>query len=260
MTEIVKAQASEADIILALKTSLYPGASDESVGMVMAYCRASKLDPMQKPVHIVPIYDRAISGMRDTVMPGIGLYRIQAARSGRYAGMSDPEFGPTISTELGGEQISYPEYCKITVRRQMETGEIVEYWIENYAQKGGKAKSIAANAMWTRRPFAQLAKCAEAQALRRAFPEMTGSQPTAEEMEGKEYDITPPAEAKTDTAPAAKPPYTAEKFEQNMLAWRKLVESGDNTAKDIVQTVSTRWALSPDQVQAIYQLQPIEQG
>ena len=51
--------------------------------------------------------------------------------------------------------------------------------------------------MWLKRPFGQLAKCAEAQALRKAFPEIITQQPTAEEMEGKfieEKDVTPQAE------------------------------------------------------------------
>jgi hypothetical protein len=38
--------------------------------------------------------------------------------------------------------------------------------------------------MWARRVRGQIAKCAEAQALRKAFPELC-SLPTAEEMEGK---------------------------------------------------------------------------
>jgi len=71
----------------------------------------------------------------------------------------------------------------------------IEYWKENYAVKGGKEKSVAPNAMWSKRPRGQIAKCAQAQALRIAFPEL-GAQPTAEEMEGKtlyqpEIDITP---------------------------------------------------------------------
>ena len=50
--------------------------------------------------------------------------------------------------------------------------------------------------MWKKRPRGQLSKCCEAQALRKAFPEMIGNAPTADEMEGKHYeaaeiDITP---------------------------------------------------------------------
>ena len=63
-----------------------------------------------------------------------------------------------------------------------------EYWIENYATKGKDADgkvSTAPNTMWLKRPYGQLAKCAEAQALRKAFPEIVSQHPTAEEMEGK---------------------------------------------------------------------------
>ena len=42
--------------------------------------------------------------------------------------------------------------------------------------------------MWQKRPYGQLAKCAEAQALRKAFPEIVSQHPTAEEMEGKHFN------------------------------------------------------------------------
>lgn len=50
--------------------------------------------------------------------------------------------------------------------------------------------------MWAKRAFGQLAKCAEAQALRMAFPELTGGTNTNDEMEGKTFaepvvDVTP---------------------------------------------------------------------
>lgn len=172
-----------------LQSSLYPGASDASVDMVIGYCEAARLDVMLKPVHLVPMWDSKAGQMRDVVMPGIGLYRIQASRTNRFAGQSEPEFGPMVTETISGVKITYPEWARVTVKKQMDNGAIVEFtakefWIENYAIKGGKEKSQAPNAMWSKRPRGQIGKCAAAQALRLAFPEM-GSQPTAEEMEGK---------------------------------------------------------------------------
>ncbi len=176
-----------------LQSSLYPGAALNSISMVLAYCRAAGLDPLQKPVHIVPMWDRNSSSMRDVIMPGVNLYRIQASRSGQFAGISEPEFGPEIQTKIGNQDVSYPDWCRVTVKRQLASGHVAEFtarefWMENYAVKGGKDKSIAPNAMWTKRPRGQIAKCAAAQALRSAFPEIA-AQYTVEEMEGKEINV-----------------------------------------------------------------------
>lgn len=177
------------------RNSLFPGAKKESIVMVIEYCRHAHLDIMLKPVHIVPMWivdkETGQGEMRDVIMPGINLYRIQASRSG-CAGISEPEFGDDVTECLGGIDIVYPKWCKVTVRRIIGN-EIAEFtakelWKENYAT-GGKDKktgvaSQAPNAMWKKRPYGQLAKCAEAQALRKAFPEICAL-PTAEEMEGK---------------------------------------------------------------------------
>jgi len=181
----------ENELIKVLQSSLYPNAAIDSVKMILGYCKAADLDPMLKPVHIVPMWDSKSKCMRDVVMPGIGLYRIQAARSGSYAGVTDAVYGGDITANIGGTNITYPISCTVTVKRRLDSGEIAEFsaterWLENYATKG--KDSIAPNAMWSKRPYAQLAKCAEAQALRKAFPEI-GSAPTADEMEGKQiYD------------------------------------------------------------------------
>lgn len=179
---------TEGELLQVMQSSLYPGAAVESIKMVLSYCKAAGLDPMQKPVHIVPMWDGKLQGMRDVVMPGIGLYRTQAARTG-CIGVTEPEFGPDVTESIGGQQITFPAWCRVTVKRRLPTGEVAEFtakefWKENYAVKGGKEKSIAPNAMWSKRPYGQIAKCAEAQALRKAFPEI-GSEPTADEMAGK---------------------------------------------------------------------------
>jgi phage recombination protein Bet len=194
MNALVKNEVSvltampESALLDVLQSSVYPGASPHSIRLVLDYCKAAGLEPMQKPVHIVPMWDGRAREMRDVVLPGIGLYRTIAARSG-CAGVDEPEFGPDVTETIGGQEITFPLWCRVTVRRRLPTGEIAQFtakelWKENYAAEGGLDRSPAPNAMWTKRPYGQLAKCAEAQALRKAFPEI-GAQPVAEEMEGK---------------------------------------------------------------------------
>lgn len=193
---------SEPELLAVMQNSIYPGARIESIKLAISYCRAAHLDPLQKPVHIVPMdvksgkkdgQGKDIYEKRDVIMPGVGLYRVQAARTNEYAGMSEPSFGPEKTVNLGKDDskkdFTFPEWCKVTVRRCVN-GTIVEftaveYWLENYATAGNW--TTEPNKMWKKRPRGQLAKCAEAQALRKAFPEV-GAAPTAEEMEGKVID------------------------------------------------------------------------
>jgi phage recombination protein Bet len=253
--EVATTQQDAGSLVAVMQNSLYPGASKGSVELVLDYCRAAKLDPLQKPVHIVPMWDRASNSMRDVIMPGVGLYRTQAARSGQLAGISEPEFGPMVEFDLDRTKINVPEWCRVVVKRQMANGAIaefaaVEYWIENYAVKGGKEKSIAPNTMWQKRPRGQIAKCAQAQALRIAFPEMTGSAPTADEMEGKtfdigEVDITPKQEV---NAEVKKPEFLAsEKFDANKETWRKLIETKKKTIDTLIVFLDSKAPLTESQ-------------
>ena len=88
------------ELINVLRNSLYPSAQTDSIKMVLGYCQAAGLDPMQKPVHIVPIWDSKLGATRDVVMPGIGLYRTQAYRTKEYAGVTEPEFAPDQTETL----------------------------------------------------------------------------------------------------------------------------------------------------------------
>jgi phage recombination protein Bet len=189
ITTIPATAPTEEDVMRVLENSLYPGAKPESIRLVLAYCRVNGLDPMLKPVHIVPTGVK-VDGQwetRDVLMPGIADYRIKASRSGDYVGKSEPFFGPDVTERVGDVEITYPLWCKVTVQRFVRGAvrdfTAVEYWLENYATAGRSTASP--NSMWRKRAYGQLAKCAEAQALRMAFPEFSGGIPTAEEMEGK---------------------------------------------------------------------------
>ena len=185
----------------ALCNTIYPGANPDSGVMAIDYCKARGLDILLKPVHLVPMQIADARSKekvwRDVPMPGIGMYRIQADRSGNYAGADEPVFGPDVTEEFQDPynqsakiKVTYPQWCKYTVYKMVNGQRVafhaLERWKENYATQSGKTE--CPNAMWRKRPYAQLAKCTEAQALRKAWPEI-GSEPTAEEMEGKEIII-----------------------------------------------------------------------
>jgi hypothetical protein len=134
-----------------------------------------------------------------------------------------------------------------------------EYWIENYATAGRDSK--APNSMWQKRPRGQLIKCAEAQALRKAWPEL-GAQPTAEEMEGKESapyerEINPaPAQS---NEPAQLPPMDDAVFAKNFPSYEKGIVSGRKKHDDVINTLLSKYALSNDQINAIKSIAaPIE--
>lgn len=256
---------NEEELFAVLENSIYPGAKRTSIKMAVNYCQAAGLDIMQKPVHLVPMSVKNSQSnqyeMRDVVMPGIGLYRTQAARSGQYAGVGEPEFGADITESLGGVSITYPRDCKVTVHRQMENGAIVaftarELWKENYATQ--KRDSDAPNAMWKKRPYAQLAKCAEAQALRKAFPEL-GEMPTADEMEGKELAIDT-ATGEIKRQPEALPAYGDDQMAANMPTWTKMIQGGKANKPQIVAMVSKKYTLSQQQISAINSIDEATDG
>jgi phage recombination protein Bet len=257
---------AEDELIEVLSSSLYPGASLASIKMVISYCRAAGYDVMQKPVHIVPMWDSKANRMRDVIMPGVGLYRTNASRLG-CAGVTEPEFGPDVTQDIGGHPITFPAWCRVTVKRRQASGDVdeftaKEFWLENYAVRGGKEKSVAPNAMWAKRPYGQIAKCAEAQALRKAFPE-GGSQPAAEEMEGKsidsEYIDSRTGEVSRGPVPReekqALPGYTDGEFAEKLPEWRGIVQSGRKTAAALVAMLGTKKTLTDGQIEQIKALE-----
>ena len=183
-----------------LVEAIFPAAKTiDSVVMVLSYCKTRNLDPFKRPVHIVPMWDSAKGGYVETVWPGISELRTTASRTKGYAGCDEAEFGPEKTTKIEGRvkrnsnwetetvSITFPEWCRLTLYRIVD-GQRCKFvgpkvkWLETYATQGA---SDLPNKMWQERPEGQLEKCAEAAALRRAFPEEIGNELTAEEMIGR---------------------------------------------------------------------------
>lgn len=184
-TQLARREVSD-DTWNTLQNTIFPNAKPASILMAIDYCRARKLDILKKPVHIVPMpYKEGRDWKeRDVVMPGINEVRITAMRTGVYAGVDKPEWGPQV--EYMG--VKAPESCTVTVYRFIHSQKVpfpaTVYFEEacgTMYDYDSKAKKI--NAMWTKRPRGQLEKCAEAAALRKAFPEEIGNEYVPEEMQ-----------------------------------------------------------------------------
>lgn len=183
-----------------LVEAIFPAAKTaDSIVMALSYCKSRGLDIMKRPVHIVPMWDSGRGAMVETVWPGISELRTTASRTKGYAGCDEAQFGPMITMDFTGRvkekgdwkdakvTVEFPEWCRITVYR-IVGNERCKFvgpkvaWLESYATQGA---SELPNKMWQERPEGQLEKCAEAAALRRAFPEEIGNELTAEEMIGR---------------------------------------------------------------------------
>ena len=167
--------------------NLFPGANPASVLMVWDYCKARQLDPLKKPCHIVPMTVKTTTGQwetRDVVMPGIYELRTTAQRTGAYLGHAKPAYGPP--KEIAG--VTAPEWCDFTVYRwHAASGQKVEYPVTVFfAEAVATKKDGKANERWSKAPIQMLTKCAEAAALRAAFPDEIGGEHKDDEMYGRE--------------------------------------------------------------------------
>ena len=172
----------------ALVEAIFPAAQNtESVILALSYCKARKLDPFKRCIHIVPIWDGKQNRYIDTVWPGIGELRTTAHRTKDYAGRDKTEFGPDQTQVWEGTdkktqhkyrfEVTFPQWAQVMVYRNVNGQRVgyagpQVYWLETY----GEDRNGAPNSMWRKRPRGQIDKCAEAAALRSAFPEEVGNE------------------------------------------------------------------------------------
>jgi len=150
------------------------GASPEEFAVLMEIAKERRLNPLLRQIHFVKRWDNQKSRYVWAAQISIDGMRAVAQRTGRYNGQDEPEFGP-----LNGK--GFPEWSKVRVYRKDWDRPAVGlvYWREyvQTTQAGQPTK------FWLDMPMNQLAKCAEAQALRKAFPEDCGGLYTDTEME-----------------------------------------------------------------------------
>ena len=144
------------------------GLQDAELEVFLSACARYGLNPLANQIYARVSGGR--SGRRLGFMTGIDGYRAIADRTGAYAGNDDPVFdseeNPTNATVTVFKIVSGAR-CPFTATAR---------WDQYYpGDQSGR--------MWKRMPHLMLGKCAEALALRKAFPAQLAGLYTQEEMD-----------------------------------------------------------------------------
>jgi phage recombination protein Bet len=215
-----------------VKRTVANGASNDEFELFLHQARRTGLDPLSKQIYCIKRGDKA------TIQTGIDGYRLIAQRTGEYAGSDDAVFsydneyaaGLGLAATVTVWRFVQGQRCPFTATARMH-----EYKPERGAQ------------MWERMPHTMLAKCAEALALRKAFPaelsgvyadtEMDQAGPVAADPD----DLYPPEDTQPRPAPRPMPQ------RQAIPAQARTVES-----PTVARTMSGGSTATEPQVKAVF--------
>jgi phage recombination protein Bet len=152
-------------------------ATNDELALFVGQCKRRSLDPFSNQIYAIFRRDNRAKAEVMTVQTGIDGFRLIAERTRRYLGTEGIYWcGADEEWKEAWLSDEHPQAAKVVVRKLVD-GHIAEtpgvaHWSEYAVEEF----------MWRSMPANQLAKCAEALALRRAFPNDLSGIYTADEM------------------------------------------------------------------------------
>jgi phage recombination protein Bet len=190
--------ASQVDLI---KRTIARGASDDEFKLFIYQCQRLRLDPFARQCYFMKRRRRDGNKWVDeyTFEVSIDGFRLTAERTGEYQGQTDPEWCDVQHNGDGTVSLVWypvwpydepPHAARVGVYRRgfVKPLYAVARWnayvqlVDEYGDDGQKTGEKVPNSMWEKRGPEQLAKCAEALALRQAFPNELSGVYTPDEM------------------------------------------------------------------------------
>lgn len=209
-----------------IKRTIAKEATNDELELFLHQCKKTGLDPLAKQIYFQKYTTR--NGPQIAIITGIDGYRLVASRTGLYAGSDEPKFEGR--QQHSGKTV--PAKATVTVWRLVKGKRCPfsasVYWDE-YVPSAPK------DFQWKKMPHVMLAKCAEASALRKAFPADLSGVYTQEEMQQADWaevdrpSVTVAIEPETtviDIDPEPEPAQNDDAF----IAWYKALPDGAKSA------------------------------